>query len=59
MFEGVKRILMERYEMTAEDADELIDEAEEQFDDYVSIGDLDSAYLINAEYFGLEPDYLL
>ena len=59
MFEGVKKILMDRDNLSSDEADELLEQAEEQFDKYVANGDCDSAYHINEEFFGLEPDYLL
>jgi len=54
----VKDILMKRDNMSEEEALDLIEEANEAFDDYMCEGDIDSAMDICAEYFGLEPDYL-
>jgi len=45
--------------LTAPEAASLISEAREQFNEYVSNGDFDSAEEICADYFGLEPDYLV
>jgi len=54
----IKNILMQRDGMSADEANELIAEAEEQFQVYLEAEDITSAYDICQEYFGLEPDYL-
>ena len=56
---SIKKTLMERDGMSAEDADELIAEAREQMQEYLASGDMLEAEDICMEYFGLEPDYLM
>jgi hypothetical protein len=56
---SIKQLLMERDGLTSTEAASLISEAREQFNEYVSNGDFDSAEEICADYFGLEPDYLV
>lgn len=56
--ETIKEILMRRDGMTAEDADELIQEAKDDLLERIEDGD-DTAHDICEEYFGLEPDYLM
>jgi len=55
----IKRVLMERDEMHAEDADRVIEQAQDQFDEYVEEGDLGRARDICEEFFGLEPDFMM
>lgn len=55
----IKKILMERDGMAADEADSLIEEAKEILGEYLDEGDIQSAYDICEEYFGLEPDYLM
>ena len=50
---------MERDGMTAAEANELIEEAKEQLQDYLNNGEGYLAEDICAEFFGLEPDYLM
>ena len=50
---------MRRDGLTATEAESLIAEAREQFEEYVSNGELDLAEDICLDYFGLEPDYLV
>ena len=57
--ESIKEILMRRDNMSAEAANELIRQAKESLDYYLSTGDMESAYDICSDYFGLEPDYLI
>lgn len=52
MGESIKEILMRRDNMSAEDADELIEQAKE------AIHDGEDPEEVLAEYFGLEPDYI-
>jgi len=54
----IKQILMKRDGLSAEEADELIDEAKEDVDYLLSNGDMDGAYNVCQDHFGLEPDYL-
>jgi len=58
MAETIKQVLMRRDGMSAEEADELIEEAEEALASYIEEGDFAAAEDICEEYFGLEPDYL-
>jgi hypothetical protein len=55
--ERIKTIIMRRDGMTSQEADELIAEAREDFNERIENGDF-SAEDICEEYFGLEPDYL-
>lgn len=57
--ENIKQILIRRDSMTEGEADSLIAEAKEQFDNYIANGELDYAENICQEYFGLEPDYVM
>ena len=50
---------MERDEMTAEAAEDLIAEAQAEFDSLIAEGDTESAEQICSDWFGLEPDYLI
>ena len=52
MEESIKQILMRRDGMSAEDADELIEEAKE------AVIEGQDPEEVCAEYFGLEPDYI-
>ncbi len=54
----IREILMTRDGMTADEADNLINEAREQLFDYLAEGDMSGAEEICSEFFGLEPDYL-
>ena len=55
---SIKQILMERDEMSEEEAEDLIEEAKEALLEYLDDGDIFSAENICEEFFGLEPDYL-
>ncbi len=57
--ESIKQVLMRRDGMTSDEADDLIAEAKEQLLGYLEEGNLEAAEDICAEYFGLEPDYLM
>tara|TARA_R110000737_G_scaffold304143_1_gene311413 strand:+ start:60 stop:245 length:186 start_codon:yes stop_codon:yes gene_type:complete len=57
--ETIKEVLMERDEMTAEAAEDLIAEAQAEFDSLVAEGDTESAEQICSDWFGLEPDFLI
>ena len=50
---------MHRDGLTATEAESLISEAREQFNEYVSNGEFHLAEEICLDYFGLEPDYLV
>lgn len=58
MIQNIKTILMKRDNMTPEQADALIKEAVDDLSTRLEEGDIQSAYDICMEYFGLEPDYL-
>ena len=55
----LKQVIMRRDGYSSEEADELISEASEALQDYISRGDLEAAENICEEYFRLEPDYLM
>ena len=50
---------MRRDKLTAEEADEQIEEAKEALEEYLKTGDFMAAEDICQEFFGLEPDYLM
>jgi hypothetical protein len=56
---GLKEVLMERDEMTSDEADDAIRKASDAMDEYLADGDMESAEDICSEYFGLEPDYIM
>ncbi len=56
--ETIKEVLMQRDQMTAEEAEELIEEAKDQLQEYLEVGEMSKAEDICSEYFGLEPDYI-
>jgi len=58
MRKDIKTVLMERDNMTHEEAEEIINEAMDDFSERLLHGDISSAYDICMDYFGLEPDYL-
>ena len=53
----LKQVLMERDELTSQEADDAIQECKKDFMERVGNGDLDADEIL-MEYFGLEPDYL-
>jgi hypothetical protein len=55
---SIRSILMTRDGMTADEADNLINEAREQLQEYLLNGEMHNAEDICSEFFGLEPDYL-
>ena len=55
--ETIKQILMRRDGMSAEDADNLIEEAKDELNRRLSEEE-ELPYDICEEFFGLEPDYL-
>ena len=57
--ESIKEILMTRDDMTAEEADDLIAQAQEDFDHHVDRSELAAAENICSVWFNLEPDYLI
>ena len=54
--ETIKQILMRRDGLDPEDADNLISEAREEFNQRLSEGDM--PFDLCQEWFGLEPDWL-
>lgn len=55
---SIVKVLMERDDMSEQEAQELVNQAREAFQEYLDSGDIQSAYDICEEYFGLEPDYI-
>ena len=55
----IKRVLMKRDNISADEANSLINEAKRALQEYLEDGDLMAAENICAEYFGLEPDYVM
>ena len=55
----IKKVLMERDGMSEDEAIRLIEDAKEQLQAYLADDDQDAAEDICAEYFGLEPDYIM
>jgi len=55
---SIKKVLMERDGLSEVEAEDQIAEAKQQLNEYIAEGDLDSAYDICQDEFGLEPDYL-
>lgn len=56
--ETIKEVLMRRDNLSAKEAEDLIEEAREALHLYLEEGDYFAAEDICAEYFGLEPDYI-
>ena len=54
---SIKSILMRRDGMSASEADSLIAGAREEMEEYMALGEYPDD--ICAEWFGLEPDYLM
>jgi len=59
MADSLKSVLMKRDQLTSDEADEQIQAARRQFNSYLDSNDLEGAEQICAEYFGLEPDYVI
>ena len=57
--DNLKDILMIRDGITEEEANELIEEARTQLQEYLDEGNTEAAYEICSECFGLEPDYIM
>jgi len=57
--ESIKEVLIKRDGMDPADADDLISDAQDDFNYRIARGDLDAAENICADWFGLEPDYLI
>lgn len=58
MVRPIKEVIMERDDLTEFEAQLLIEEAREQFEEYIDLDDFIGAEDICNEFFGLEPDYL-
>jgi len=52
----LKKVLMERDELTSFEAEELIQDCLDDLDERLALGELPED--IMSEYFGLEPDFL-
>ncbi len=52
-------VLMLRDNLSRKEAQELINEAKDTLHSLIDIGNLDEAYEICGDTFGLEPDYLM
>ena len=55
--ETIKQVLMTRDNMTAGEADDLINDAKNDLNDRLADGELPDD--ICSEWFGLEPDYIM
>lgn len=58
MIESIKEVLMRRDGISAEEADDLIEDAVEELRQAVEDDDFATAEEICESHFGLEPDYL-
>ena len=56
--ESIKQILMRRDNMSSDEADDLIDEAQKSLNYALANGQMQDAEEICADFFGLDPDYL-
>ena len=55
----IVEILMERDDMSQEEAEDLLNEAKEEAQNYLdNDGSLDDIENVLKDYFGLEPDYI-
>jgi|TARA_B110000908_G_C9947179_1_gene310910 hypothetical protein len=57
--ESIKEVLITRDGMDPTDADDLIAQAQAEFDQHINNDELDLAENICQEWFGLEPDYVI
>ena len=57
--ESIKEVLITRDGMDPTDADDLIAQAQAEFDEHIINNELDLAENICQEWFGLEPDYVI
>ena len=57
--ESIKEVLINRDGMSSNEADELIEEAKEAMNEALESGSICEAENVCAEFFGLEPDYLI
>ncbi len=56
--DSIKQILIRRDGMSAQEADNLINDAKEAIEEYLENNDFFAAENVCEEFFGLEPDYL-
>lgn len=56
---SIKSTIMKRDGLTSKEADEMISEAKRMMKEYLADGDMEAAYEVCNEYFGLEPDYIM
>ena len=56
---SLKQTLIERDNLTPAQADQAIQDAKEQLNEYLNFGDLEAAYDICESEFGLEPDFIM
>ena len=54
----IKETIMNRDNITSDQADILINDALDQFEEYLVDGDEEGMTNICQEFFGLEPDYI-
>ena len=54
----IKETIMNRDNITSDQADSLINEALDQFENYLVAGDEEGMSNICQEFFNLEPDYI-
>mgnify|MGYP003625485237 FL=1 len=57
--ESIKEVLITRDGMDPTDADDLIAQAQAEFNEHINNNELDLAENICQEWFGLEPDYVI
>jgi len=55
---AIKNVLMKRDNMSEKEAENLIQDAKEQLEEYLEFDDICSAENICEEFFGLELDYI-
>jgi len=56
MSRSIKAVLMQRDNISAEEADDLIEEAKDDLNERLAAGEMPDD--ICEEWFGLEPDYI-
>jgi len=57
MVDSIKSVLMKRDGISEDEAEAIVEDLREQFNELVEEGDLEGAYHIASEV-GLEPDYM-
>ena len=55
----LKRVLMERDEITSDEADDLIKAAREELFGLIDQGEIEEAKYVCEYHFGLEADYIM